>query len=254
MASNNISNFNFLFGDYFIELSRFFATFSASVISYEGTNEYKYITYPMIVMLGSPTAAYRRLQNITNNTQEGKEENKSQKYPLINFVPTNFDRVVGMEVPYARRLTRMSNNYTRIDRDIQRWNITYQMSLWTSSYRMRDDILSKIFRSFPAGEMALQHYPNPDNPGYYYNMEFKLEGGFNDSTDLESLDQKQTRDTIRTDFTISGPAVLPYENNTVGNIKYVDFSFNRVETIDKFQYKFEFDENGDMIYKPLYTP
>jgi hypothetical protein len=222
------------------------------MVSYETKNNYKYTTYPMIVMLGSPTAAYRRLKNITNNTDKGKDENKMQKFPLINFTPNTFDRVVGMEVPYARRFTRINRNLTRIDRDIQRWNITYQMSLWTASYRMRDDILSKIFRSFPAGEMALRHFPDPENPDYFFNMEFRLEGGFSDSTDLESLDPKEVRDIVRTDFTMVGPAVLPYENNSVGNIKYIDFSFNRVDDINSFQYKFEFDENGDMIYTPFY--
>ena len=247
---NNSTNFNFLFGDYFIELSRFFATFSTTIISQESEDEYKYITYPMIVMLGSPTAAYRRLESVSNNTTKGKSENKMQKFPLINFIPTSFDRAIGMEVPYARRFTMVSNDYTRVDRDIQRWNLTYQMSLWTSSYRMRDDILSKIFRSFPAGEMALRHFPDPANQSYFFNMEFKLEGSFNDSTDLESLDVKEVRDIVRTDFTITGPAVLPYENYNINNIKYIDLSIYRQEVVNGLKYHFEFDKNGNMLYIP----
>ena len=247
---NNTTNFNFLFGDYFIELSRFLASFSTTVISYESKTEYKFTTFPMIVMLGSPTAAYRRLNNITNNTLNGKSENKMQKFPLINFIPTSFDRVVGMEVPYARRLTRLNKDNTRIDRDIQRWNITYQTSLWTASYRMRDDILSKIFRAFPAGEMALRHYPDPANQKYFFNMEFKLEGSFNDSTDMETLDPKEVRDIVRTDFTITGPAVLPYENSEINNIKYIDLIFQNRESINEFYYHFEFDDDGNMIYLP----
>lgn len=246
----NTTNFNFLFGDYFIELSRFFANFHTTVISFEGKNEYKPITYPMIVMLGSPTAAFRRLENISNNTQDGKNTNKMQKFPLLNFIPTSFDRVVGMEVPYARRFTRISNDYTRVDFDIQRWNVTYQTSLWTSSYRMRDDILSKIFRSFPAGEMALQHFPDPNNQKYFLNMEFKLEGSFSDTTDLETLDAKEARDIVRTDFTITGPAVLPYENHNINNVKYIDLAFNSYEKINEFTYHFEFDKDGNMLYLP----
>lgn len=247
---NNTTNFNFLFGDYFIELSRFFANFNTTVISNEGKNEYKTITYPMIVMLGSPTAAYRRLENVSNNTQDGKNTNKMQKFPLLNFIPTSFDRVVGMEVPYARRFSKINNNFTRIDSDIQRWNVTYQTSLWTSTYRMRDDILSKIFRAFPAGEMALQHFPDPQNPKYFYNMEFKLEGSFSDTTDLESLDPKEARDIVRTDFTITGPAILPYENRRVNNLQYIDLIFNNSEKVNDFVYHFEFDENGNMLYIP----
>lgn len=246
----NTTNFNFLFGDYFIELSRFFANFSTTVVSFEGKNEYKTVNYPMIVMLGSPTAAFRRLDSISNNTQDGKNTNKMQKFPLLNFIPTSFDRVVGMEVPYARRLTRVSNDFTRVDYDIQRWNITYQTSLWTSSYRMRDDILSKIFRSFPAGEMALRHFPDPNNQKYFLNMEFKLEGSFSDTTDLETLDPKETRDIVRTDFTITGPAVLPYENHNVNNLKYIDLAFNTYEKINEFTYHFEFDKDGNMLYLP----
>lgn len=247
---NNTTNFNFLFGDYFIELSRFFAGFSTTVISHEGKTEYKFTTFPMIVMLGSPTAAYRRLENITNNTLQGKDTNKMQKFPLLNFIPTSFDRVVGMEVPYARRFTRVNNNYTRVDVDIQRWNVTYQTSLWTASYRMRDDILSKIFRAFPAGEMALRHYPDPENQRYFFNMEFKLEGSFTDSTDLETLDPKEVRDIIRTDFTITGPAVLPYENRLINNVKYIDLAFNTYEKVNEFTYHFEFDDEGNMLYIP----
>ena len=252
MTNNSTnSNFNFLFGDYFIELSRFLATFNTTVILQEGKDQYKYLTYPMIVMLGSPTAAYRRLENISNNTDKGKNENKMQKFPLINFIPISFDRALGMEVPYAKRFTRVNNNYTRIDKDIQRWNLTYQISLWTASYRMRDDILSKIFRAFPAGEMALRHYPDPTNQTYFFNMEFRLEGGFNDSTDLESLDIKEVRDIVRTDFTIMGPAVLPYENHNINNIKYIDLAFSVTEQIDQFAYHFEFDNEGNMIYSPV---
>lgn len=247
---NNTTNFNFLFGDYFIEFSRFLANFSTTVVSNEGKNEYKYTTFPMIVMLGSPTAAYRRLKNITNNTLQGKDENKMQKFPLINFIPTSFERVQGMEVPYAKRFTRLNNDFTRIDADIQRWNITYQMSLWTASYRMRDDILSKIFRSFPAGEMSLRHFPDPENQSYFFNMEFRLEGSFNDSTDMETLDPKEVRDIIRTDFTIIGPAILPYENYKINNVKFIDIAFNTSEQIDEFTYHFELDEDGNMIYLP----
>lgn len=247
---NNETGLNFLFGDYFIELSRFFANFKANIVSYEDKNNYKIITYPMIVMLGSPTAAYRRLESISNNTKDGKMENKMQKFPLLNFIPTSFDRVVGMEVPYARRFTYVNNNYTRVDADIQRWNITYQTSLWTSSYRMRDDILSKIFRAFPAGEMALRHYPDPNDPKKFFNMEFKLEGSFSDTTDLETLDPKEARDIIRTDFTITGPAVLPYENHNINNVKYIDLAFNTVEQVNEFTYRFEFDKDGNMLYLP----
>ena len=247
---NNATTFNFLFGDYFIELSRFFANFSTTIISHQSKTEFVPVTYPMIVMLGSPTAAYRRLENISNNTLKGKNENKMQKFPLINFIPTSFDRVLGMEVPYGRRFTQINNNFTRVDRDIQRWNVTYQTSLWTASYRMRDDILSKIFRSFPAGEMALRHRPDPSNPNYFFNMEFKIDGGFNDSTDLETLDPKEARDIVRTDFTITGPAVLPYESHNINNISYIDLVFQNTETVNEFTYHFEFDEDGNMLYLP----
>ena len=92
------------------------------------------------------------------------------------------------------------------------FEITFQFSIYNNSNRERDKMLHKIFQMFPRGGCSLLWYPDPDNhPNVFLYMPLRIDETFVDETDIEGLDEKETRDIIKTNFNIVSSAVVPYD-------------------------------------------
>lgn len=245
MNEQRIYNYRPLFGHYFLELQKFFALLTISGVD-QNNNQIK-----PIVLMGTPQAAFRKINTPNTNISGSNPSmiNSSANLPALNFIAVDFRRNYGMENPYARLIehTPRVDNFGRETiletYSSQSWEITYQVSVWTDSYKQRDDIMSKILIMF-RHDLTIPYFPDPVN--YPHNklwMELRMEESFNDDTNLEDLQEKESRKVIRTSFSINARTILPYDSNYVSTIlriqieneilakqgRYLTFS---LETID----------------------
>lgn len=213
MNEQRVYNYRPLFGHYFLELQKFFALFTISGVD-QNNNQIK-----PIVMMGTPQAAFRKINSSATNISGSNPSiiNSSANLPAINFIAVDFRRVYAMENPYVRysKSTLYSDNFGREKTNVgfssQSWEIIYQVSVWTDSYKQRDDIMSKILTMF-RHDLTLPYYPDPiSNPKFVLWMEFRMDESFNDDTNLEDLQEKESRKFIRSSFSINSRAILPYD-------------------------------------------
>jgi hypothetical protein len=213
MNEQRIYNYRPLFGHYFLELQKFFALFTISGVD-QNDNQIK-----PIVMMGSPQAAFRRINTPMSNASNTNPSliNSSANLPAINFIAVDFRRVYGMENPYVRYSSGViskdifGRERIEIGYSSQSWEIVYQVSVWTDSYKQRDDIMSKILTMF-RHDLTLPYYPDPVNyPNIKLWMEFRMDESFSDDTNLEDLQEKESRKFIRSSFTLNSRAILPYD-------------------------------------------
>ena len=133
-----------------------------------------------------------------------------------------------MENPYARMTGSVrTSDYLGREKILetyspQSWEITYQVSIWTDSYKQRDDIMSKILIMF-RHDLTIPYYPDPVNdPNKVLWMELRMDESFNDDTNLEDLQEKESRKFIRTSFTVNSRAILLYDSNFVSTILRIE--------------------------------
>jgi hypothetical protein len=215
-GTNNI--YSFLFADYFLALSKFLASLETYKMRYIPETGEHVIEKPT-VMYGQPSAAYRKIFENTN-------VNWQTRLPVISFLALQFDRIKARQNPYAI----YKNNYIKSDWDAhaialswapQVYKITYNFSVWTNNNKSRDDLMSRIVRYFNP-TLTLKHFPDPvNNPHHFIYMPFEIEDTFSDSSELEQLEEKDTRDLIRTDFIITGESVLPLETSFHKDIRSI---------------------------------
>ena len=224
MNEQRIYNYRPLFGHYFLELQKFFALFTISGVD-QNDNQIK-----PIVLMGTPQAAFRKINTPLTNISgtNSASINSSANLPAINFIAVDFRRVYGMENPYARITgTTRTKDYLGRERVLetyspQSWEITYQVSIWTDSYKQRDDIMSKILIMF-RHDLTIPYYPDPINdPRKVLWMELRMDESFNDDTNLEDLQEKESRKFIRTSFTVNSRAVLLYDSNFIPTILRIE--------------------------------
>jgi hypothetical protein len=244
MNENRVFNYRPLFGHYFLEIQKFFALFAVSGIDQNG-NQIK-----PIVIMGTPQAAFRKINTPISNISGTNPAsiNGSANLPAINFISMDFRRIYGMENPYVRLTGSVrTKDYLGRERVLetyspQSWEITYQVSVWTDSYKQRDDIMSKILTMF-RHDLTIPYYPDPVNsPNDKLWMEIRMDDNFSDETNLEDLQEKESRKFIRTSFTMISRAILPYDSNYVSTVlriqienevlakqgKYLTFSIEEV--------------------------
>jgi hypothetical protein len=245
MNENRIYNYRPLFGHYFLEIQKFFALFAIS-----GVDQYNNQIKPIVIM-GTPQAAFRKINTPISNISGTNPAsiNSSANLPAINFIAMDFRRNYSMENPYVHvNRGKAPNDYLGREKVLisyspQSWEITFQVSIWTDSYKQRDDIISKILIMFRQ-DLTIPYYPDPVNyPNEKLWIEIRMDESFSDETNLEDLQEKESRKFVRTSFTMISRAILPYDMNYVSTIlriqieneilakqgKYLTFSLETVE-------------------------
>lgn len=225
------SSYSPLFGHYFLTLQRFLASIKTAKRNEAGEFE---MTTPIVIM-GSPQAAYRRIYSLDSgiSADTPKSINKQPNLPTINFIAMDFRRIFGQENPYVRINSRYDseNKINEINQALQTWEISYQVSVWTESFRSRDDLLSRIFTSFKGGEIGLRYYPNLiDDPQNFYWFTYRVDEMFQDETSVEELPDKDSRKIIKSSFIIKGDAHLSYETSYTPAILDIEILNKEMET------------------------
>lgn len=237
-ATNN--SFSELFSDYFLAISKYMADFSTFREERNSNGATTYFPEIMRVLYGTPSSAYRRIFNIPTQSSGTPDRpansptvNSRVNMPMFNFFATNFRREFARENPFVR-LTGTKDNVFRDDVNKENiafnapqiYNISLQCTLWTSTYKMRDDLMSKILRSFRSRELYLitqgdsNRFPNE---GHW--IEIQMDENIQDDTEIEQLTEKETRDIIRTSmlWTITN-AILPYEAEITKYVEKIQFN------------------------------
>ena len=236
-ANNNI--FSFMFADYFLALAHFLSTIETFKKRYNPVTQ-TYEQEKPIVMYGQPSAAYRKIQADKNNI------NGKTKLPVISFVALQFDRIKARQNPYAI----YKNNYLKNEWDEnaialswapQVYKITYNFSVWTNNNKSRDDLLSRIVRYFNP-TLTLKFFPDPvNNPHHFIYMPFEIEDQLSDATDLEQIEEKDTRDLVRTDFILTGESVLPLETSFHKDIRSIGIELIESKASNAYSEKIQWD-------------
>lgn len=239
---DNQNGFSFLFGSYLINISEFFKTFSSFKV--QDINEKGNISYePLRVIYGTPTAAFRKIQL--------KQENKVSDLPIFNFWCADFERLVSRENPFCRANLKgkfikegkspynQNTTYVGVTNDPQSWDLSLQCSLWTSTYKTRDDFMAKILMSFKGGTLYLPWLPDPLDTDDVYWQEVRMDMNFSDETEVEGLDEKDPRAIIRTTFNLKTTVTLPYfifwipaiKSIQINDETFVTNSFQRMDVV-----------------------
>jgi len=249
MAESTNSIYSFLFADYFLALSKFFAQIETYKMKYyPDTGETK--PERPTVLYGQPSAAYRKIIADLGNL------NGQSRLPVISFVALQFDRVKARQNPYAIYKNNLIKNEWDDTKVALSWapqvyKVTYNFSIWTNNNKSRDDLISRIVRYFNP-TLTLKHFPDPANhPNHFIYMPFEIEDSINDSTELEQLEEKDTRDLIRTDLILIGESVVPLETSFHNDIRSigVDVITDKLKTgIPDGQYRWDIvDQDGDYL-------
>ena len=211
-----------LFGHVFLEVQRFFATLRSSRPREDGEPE------PPIVVMGTPQAAFRKIYTPQSNSSENTVSiNGQPNLPLINFIAIDFRRVYAQENPYARSTNRqfIENTWgqerTVVNYSAQSWIINFQVSLWTDTYKQRDDLMSKILTAF-RHELFIKAFPDPNIVDDFYWIELRMDDTFTDDTNLEDLGEKDSRKLIRTSFLMTCQTALPYDSTEYSIVKSIE--------------------------------
>jgi hypothetical protein len=225
---NNNYTYRPLFGHVFLTIQKFFTTFRGARPNYDGEES------PIIVLMGTPSAAFRVINNPNSNIGSGNPGsfNGQANLPLLNFIAIDFRRIFGMENPYARITNHRSRSTSSLDGrerievfpSPQTWTINFQCSLWTNGYKERDDLISKILTTF-RHEVGLKWYHDPvDDPGSFVWVILRMDESFTDDTNMEELAEKDSRKLVRTSFTFNCMISLPYDISEYTTIKKIQVS------------------------------
>jgi hypothetical protein len=198
----NLINPEWLFGEYFATIKKYFERLH----SYRNEQG---VQIPLTVRYGTPAVAYRdELQAVAKLIEDSQLEqtfNGKIRLPMFNFFAATWKRKLGREPihnPYVIRYEKDKEKYLKTQVPFV-FDVTINCSLWASSYRERDDLLFKLYNLFPRNEISLPHVPDKNDPyssGTLINIVLNEE--MTDSTEIEGLDERETRDVIRTDFTM----------------------------------------------------
>lgn len=234
----------FLFGLYVVEIAKYFNTFrSFNIDDLKGLpnpnakpgenpvtpNPNYGQPLPLNVVYGSPRASMRKY--LARN-------NGMMRTPVMNFYGVDWVRRVEKEPVGVRLFNKKQARETgkiEVFRPPMQFDVNYSFSLFTSSQQERDHILYQIYTSFPRNELSLiyQDPTNPD-PDDFIFIPLKIDLNAQDESELEGMSEKETRDIIRTSFTLTGSHVVPYPSVEYPAIKSIIF-------VDKM-----LDTNGDV--------
>lgn len=220
------------FGIYFLELGKYFKDKFQSFKIFQNGDEIN-----CQVFFGTPRAAFRFFQ---------KRFNGLMKLPLINYHNTSMTEKPEFERPNAWVYSQKSYNpITKTYETMKapkKFEISYSVVLWNNTYRERDYMIHAMLNDFKQGLLNLAYYPDINNyPDAVLIMPIKLDGSISDETEIEGLEPTQTRDNIKTSFTLTGEAFLPYESYQVNATEWIGVNLN-TEDINDFL--------GNTIYAP----
>ena len=215
----NIINPEWLFGEYFATIKKYFER----VKSYRSEQD---VQIPLTVRYGTPAAAYRdELQQVAKLIEDSKLDqtfNGKIRLPMLNFFAQTWKRKLGREPihnPYVIRYEKDKEKYLKTQVPFV-FDVTINCSVWAASYRERDDLIFKLYNMSPRNAISLPHVPNKNDPyssGTLINI--VLNEDMTDATEIEGLDERETRDVIRTDFTMQTELAVARYGMYVGVIK-----------------------------------
>lgn len=215
----NTINPEWLFGEYFATIKKYFER----IKSYRTENN---VQVPLSVRYGTPAAAYRdEIQTVAKLIEDSKLDatfNGKIRLPMLNFFAQTWKRKLGREPihnPYLIRYEKDKEKYLKTQVPFI-FDVTINCSIWSASYRERDDLLFKLYSMFPRNEISLPHIPDKNDPyssGTLINIIFNED--MTDATEIEGLDERETRDVIRTDFTMQTELAVARYGYYVGVIK-----------------------------------
>lgn len=231
----NTNSFQYLFSQQFIELGKFFADFKSFRTETSQIGSVTQVPEVLRVLYGTPAAAFRRIFNIDPNNLVANQAtvNNKPNLPVLNFHCASFKRIYSQENPFVRLTGTVNNIYKDYHgqkvnatmRAPQHWECTLACALWTDSYKTRDDMISKIVLSFPGSELYLQYQPNASEfPDEALWIPIRMEENIEDATEIEGFTEKETRDVIRTNFTLVMQCVLAYETTLNPYIENIQFN------------------------------
>lgn len=250
VSIDNKDGFSFLFGSYLINISEFFKRFKSfriADIDKFGNKTYEHLR----VVYGMPQAAYRKIHL--------EQKNKVSKLPILNFWCADFERLVSRENPFCRvplrgKWVKEGKNryngdttYVGVTNDPQSWDLSIQVSLWTSSQKERDDLMSKILMSFKGGTLYIPWNPDPLDVNDVYWQEIRMEPNFNDETEVEGLDEKDVGNLVRTSFNIKTTTTLPYFIFWIPAIKSIQLNDETFITNDFLRMDVITEENEEPL-------
>lgn len=200
---------HYLWGIYILELHKFFVQ-HFSIIKWNNTMT----PLSLQVVFGTPRAAFRYLQDKFN----GKIT-----LPMLNYweAENQRDKVrerIGIHL-WDEDSYDPVDNTVAMTRAPMHFDITFSFNLWTNTLRERDCIIHELLQCFPLGEMSLVYYPSEtttngvttiEDTSSYLLMPLKLSDNITNETNIEGLDMKETRDAIKTVFTISAHTIVPF--------------------------------------------
>jgi hypothetical protein len=205
---------NYLFGNYVLELSRWFSQ-RFQIVKYDQTMEPKTLQ----VFYGQPRAAFRYLT---------EKFNGKIVLPMLNFYMANPTRDLLRERPGV--VITDLESYDPVSKTVGRvrvpmhFNVTWSVNLWTDTLVERDYIMHEILQMMPGGEITLIFFTDftivngkmiIGDRTQYILMPVKMGESFNDETEIETLEQQQVRERIKTTFELTTHSIIPYNLSRV---------------------------------------
>ena len=179
------------------------------------------------VFFGTPRAAFRWSMATFNS---------KIVMPMLNFWVADAPRRMELERPYASsRLMWSDSSYDAAANTIimtpmpMVFEIGYSVNLWCNNLREADYMLHTIAERFPMSEGVTTWRPaSADAKGNTasLNIRMKIDGAMNNATEIEGLEQSETRDQIKLEWTMPVLAQVPYAAWGVpvaGSLTFTDF-------------------------------
>lgn len=204
----------YLFGIYIITLGKFFRGTFQNFKTHQNEDPLE-----AQVFFGAPRAAFKYYM---------EQFNGLIKLPMINYNISNMERKTEFErVTYMPSRADYNSETGKIStmRFPSVFEVTYSVQMWNNNLRERDVMMHHIINSFPMGDAWLLYYPDKEKyPDFYLPMPHTLDLTFTDDTDLETLEETETRDRILTSFQLTCTrAFVPYQVYEIPVISQIDF-------------------------------
>lgn len=246
MPQQNGSGYHFLFGQYFMSIAKYMAQFTSFRTERSVVGSTTEVPEKLRVIYGTPSAAFRRIyQSDASKTgavaANAPQVNGKPNLPVFNFFCVDFRRDFTAENGFVRLMGNKDNIWrddtaktNAIMKAPQQWDLVLGCSIWTDTYKTRDDMMGKILLSFNAGDLYIPYQPDPvrfpDEVSWVY---IRMDESVSDETEIENMPEKETKDIIRTNFSWKMRAVLPYPIDMapyIENIQINEYVKSRTDT------------------------
>ena len=195
---------HYLFGHYVIQIAKLF---KHSFLDFQQTETS--VVRPLQVFYGTPREAFKSFL---------ERNNGQMVLPSLSFYGADYTRRWDKEPANPSLRIANKSSYDPITGKIigirppMQFDVSYQFTMFNNNMRERDKMLHQMFMMFPKGEASIRWYPDPvQYDTSFLLMPLKWDQQITDSTEIEGLSSKETRDIIKTTFNIKSEAVLPYD-------------------------------------------